>query len=387
MDLSVVKNGKYLEIKKNGKTCKYDLSTGEFIGFSGKAVKGLHAHLYDIHVSDFIDAIQDENYRYFIHNQFEKERNGRKFKVASLLKEMQKYSAYEQYYAVGLHRHFNLDNFNFKLSEVLPVVVKLVKKFNLFINNDMYRVMKEHLGVINALMEIDISIYPSEYIEQVKHGLFSRRYDLNNGSCFTDLVETHLYDVKSLINYGFRLWQFEGIEISSNFWNELRDYAKMMGEMSTRKWEKYPGHFLTTHRITARNYTQQKIQHDEEQFKATRIVGYNYTYRDWIFIYPEKTDDIKDEGCQQNNCVASYIKRIIDGQCHIVFMRQKNDPDKSRITVEIQNHKPVQCLRTFNKSLSDDEQKVINKYTAYLEKKFLKKEGDESTNVDKENVA
>lgn len=53
--------------------------------------------------------------------------------------------------------------------------------------------------------------------------------------------------------------------------------------------------------------------------------------------YPNSTQDIKDESVSQNNCVASYIDKVIDGECHILFLRKKDNPSQSLITIEIRN--------------------------------------------------
>ncbi|MFN1845118.1 PcfJ domain-containing protein [Clostridioides difficile] len=104
--------------------------------------------------------------------------------------------------------------------------------------------------------------------------------------------------------------------------NELYDYVIMMSAISD-KYEKYPRHFLTTHKIASRNYNRLKTEFEEEIFNKRIDKTLEYTYQDYKFIYPKTTNEIKDEAVQQNNCVSSYIKNVIDGKCHILFMRKK----------------------------------------------------------------
>ena len=87
-----------------------------------------------------------------------------------------------------------------------------------------------------------------------------------------------------------------------------------------------------------------------------------------MFIYPKCTQDIKDEAVQQNNCVASYIDRVIDGHCDILFLRKKDSPDKSLVTIEVVNNKIVQALRRFNDHVTQEDQEAID----YWNKKFSK---------------
>ena len=61
------------------------------------------------------------------------------------------------------------------------------------------------------------------------------------------------------------------------------------------KFDKYPRHFLTTHKIACRNYSRLKEQFDEEEFKKHINKNMEHTFGDYTFIYPESTQDIKDE--------------------------------------------------------------------------------------------
>ena len=94
-----------------------------------------------------------------------------------------------------------------------------------------------------------------------------------------------------------------------------------------------------------------------------------------MFIYPNCTQDIKDEAVQQNNCVASYIDRVIDGNCHVMFLRKKDNPEKSLVTIEIRHNRIVQAKRRFNDPVNKEEQEAID----YWNKKF--KDYDENKNI------
>jgi hypothetical protein len=70
----------------------------------------------------------------------------------------------------------------------------------------------------------------------------------------------------------------------------------------------------------------------------------------------------------QNNCVASYIEAVIDGKCHILFLRKKDSLDKSLVTIEIRDNKIVQAKRKFNYPVSKEDQEAIDAWN----KKFSK---------------
>lgn len=149
---------------------------------------------------------------------------------------------------------------------------------------------------------------------------------------------------------------------------ELYDYARMMKTISP-KFDKYPRNFLTTHKIACRNYNRLKKEFSEEIFRTRINKDYECVFGDYQFIYPTSTQDIKDEAVAQNNCVASYIDDVIDGKCHIMFLRKKSSPKNSLVTIEIRNNTIVQAKRRFNDPVTDEDQKAINSWN----KKFSNK--------------
>lgn len=148
---------------------------------------------------------------------------------------------------------------------------------------------------------------------------------------------------------------------------ELYDYANMMSTIS-KKYDKYPRHFLTTHKIASRNYNRLKREFSEELFKKRIKLNYECRYKDYVFIYPKCTQDIKDESTSMNNCVVSYIDNVIDGRCDILFLRKKDNPEESLVTIEVANNKIVQAKRRFNDPVTQEDQEAID----YWNKKFSK---------------
>lgn len=71
----------------------------------------------------------------------------------------------------------------------------------------------------------------------------------------------------------------------------------------------------------------------------------------------------------QNNCVASYIRRVIDGSCDILFLRRKSEPDKSLCTIEVRDRKIVQAKLRFNDPVTSELQAVIDKWNEWYSKK------------------
>ena len=100
----------------------------------------------------------------------------------------------------------------------------------------------------------------------------------------------------------------------------------------------------------------------EDVFKSRIDKSLEFSYKDYQFIYPSSTEEIKQEAVQQNNCVASYIDKVIDGKCHILFLRKKNKLNESLVTIEVRNNHIVQARRRFNDPVTPEDQEVIDKW-------------------------
>ena len=168
---------------------------------------------------------------------------------------------------------------------------------------------------------------------------------------------------------------YEALDNFHSVVGELLDYCNMMSKISP-KYEKYPKNFLTTHKIATRNYNRLKEVFIEEDFKKVIDLKLEHTYDNYKIVYPKTTQDIKDEAVQQNHCVASYIQNVIDGKTHIVFLRDKENIERSLVTLEIKNYKVVQAKGKFNRDVTREEQSIINKYNEKLNKLYNKRKED-----------
>lgn len=195
----------------------------------------------------------------------------------------------------------------------------------------------------------------------------------NDKTYFIELVEDYGYNPLVLIKYIDTLMTLEALTGLDKILTEIRDYARMMSRISP-KYDKYPRNFLTTHKIASRNYTRLQHIFREEDFRKRYREDLKFAHEDFVIIYPESTQDIKDEAVQQNHCVASYIQDVIDGKCHILFLREKENPTKSLITIEVRGSNVIQARGRFNRDTNEKENKVIKEYKKTLER--IMKEND-----------
>ena len=289
------------------------------------------------------------------------------YNLGTLFRYASKYSVCEQFFAMGFTHKQIAEDFKYSINEV-PKWLRnycLGVENNRILNNDFVDFYKKFPDYVQTILQ-------TEYMALTKEDLIIFFED-NNRKHFTKILEVlnedYGYNLADVFAYIDRIITFEAT-INSITWllRELYDYARMMDAIS-HKFDRYPRHFKTTMDIVARNYKRLKKEFSEEIFKSRITKEYEFTYKGLRFLYPNCTQDIKDEAVQQNNCVASYIDRVIDGECHIMFLRRANEPDKSLVTIEIQNGRIVQALQRFNDPLTADQQEAVDAWNKHFSKK------------------
>lgn len=372
---------------EDGKTVKYNLATGESIGKSGKVVKDICTQLRGYNLLDIIHSFQDDKYREFLkfidkrvnsssakgycrsYGRVDKIRN-----IGSFLKRIDDYNEYEQFFAAGLNNiAYPLE---YKFKEIPKGLFKLVREYDLKITNELIKSYIDYPNLfINLLNKEYYSIKHEAIAKLITYDLcFNYRnstyyygYSNDYKERFMSLINEYNYKPKSLLKHLDNLITYEALDSLENIINEFYDYVKMMSAI-TNKYEKYPKNFLTTHKIACRNYNRLKIEYSEEIFNKRKDKSLEFTYGNYKIIYPKTTDDIKEEGISLNHCVSSYIGSVIDGKCHILFLREKDELDKSLVTLEIRNNKVIQARGKFNRDVNKKEQMVIDEYNKKLER-------------------
>ena len=389
---------------------KYNLANGETIGKNNRVVKSLNTQLRGYTIKNIIDAIEDENYKNFMRfvntevNRSQKMNYGwynsgyasnamvnKITNVGSFLSKINDYSQYEQYFACGL-TNVDLDSrsrerLKCPLKDIPKGLLKICKQYNLRLDNKLLTAYNNIPNLYSVLLDMKFNTLTSEHIKAflITYGTNFSQHE-NNCYCWDKqiklkfLVENYNYNIKSLLTYLDNLMTYEAIENFGDLCGEFYDYVRMASRISN-KYEKYPRYFLSTHRITCRNYARLQQTFIEQDFAKRIDADMEYKIDDYKFIYPKATQDIKDEAVQQANCVASYIQRVIDGKCHIMFLRKQNKDkpkeeqyNQSLITLEIVDYKVVQSKGKFNREPYENEKELIDKFNTYLEKLKTKRE-------------
>lgn len=357
---------------EDGKTVKYDFATKTAIGKKGKPVKDLRGQLSGMTMKELIECCDDQKYAKFL--KFVQNKSYYSvYNIGTILSKVPRYAKFEQIFSAGFEDIVDSNYFSKTIHDIPKSLVKLARNRQIKISNKMCDYWKHNPDAHCIGYELDyisltdadiLNIWTSEraYREEMSYTYIYESY-------FNTLIDDYGYNPKALFLYVDALKTYEALEDISYIMRELYDYARMMKTISN-KFEKYPRNFLTTHKIACRNYNRLKKEFSEEIFRSRIKTGYECSYKDYQFIYPKSTQEIKDEAVQQNNCVASYIDNVIDGKCHIMFLRKKDNPKDSLVTLEIRENKIVQAKRHFNEPVTEEDQKAID----YWNRKFANKE-------------
>lgn len=362
--MKVYKENQFLVFKlDDGRIVKYDFAKRRAIGFSGKYVENIKSQLKGYTIKDVINGCDDSGYAEFL--SFVR-RHSHCENIGTLLEKARYYSGYEQIFSAGI-RKVAL-SLNYSIDQIPKFLIKVCRDQNILLTNNLIEVCKAIPNESNLAFNLNYESLSSKDVSEI----LIRQIFIDHQYTFVipHLIRKYSYDMKPLMLYLDRLKTYEALDFE--FGSPLRDffdYVSMMAEISP-KFDKYPRNFLTTHVIAARNYNRLKQEFAEDEFKNRIDTSLEGQYGEYVFIYPKSTEEIKNEAAQQNNCVASYIERVIDGSCHILFLRKAAEPEKSLVTIEVVNNKIVQARQKFNNPVNEEEQVAIDKWN----KKHMTKE-------------
>ena len=184
----------------------------------------------------------------------------------------------------------------------------------------------------------------------------SLAYNYSRYECFREF-----YSFGKFSDYVIEETINQGYTSTESFIGDLRDYLTMCLSQNIKP-TLYSSYLKQTHDIASRNYklfiSEQDEKKFEEHYKNVKAVYYG----DYVIMPPKNTRDVRQEGNSLNHCVASYIKRIIDNETTILFLRKKDKKDESLITLEVRNGNIVQARGACNRKVNKEELSVIKRY-------------------------
>jgi hypothetical protein len=169
------------------------------------------------------------------------------------------------------------------------------------------------------------------------------------------------YDFRRLIKYVFADVKYQGIETPYDALEYLSDTLDTAKQIGIELNDKYPKHLRETHDILAMNLRamrreENKTAFDKYQEEWKKL---EYSKDGFSIVIPKAPSDVVQEGSAMSNCVASYVDRVKNGTCTIVFLRRTATKDASEVTLELRGNVLVQAKAFANRNISKDHKRFL----------------------------
>lgn len=171
------------------------------------------------------------------------------------------------------------------------------------------------------------------------------KYSISNEK-LVNLLNSISFDMKRLIEYlCFDLYA-QGMEtIKIGEYCDFIEMSTVYYENASKIPDKYPKALLTEHDIISLKYNELRKEMDERKFKLQyesfkKEMGIEddltlFKCDDVSILLPENPKDLVEEGQRLGHCVGTYVDRVSNGECLIVFGRQKDNLSESYLTIEL----------------------------------------------------
>lgn len=263
---------------------------------------------------------------------------------------------------------YNSGNFSYSIDDLenmyskIPYLVKseYFKEEYVWSWRSLYHI-QEKFGLDNArifMKELSNSLVHFEYVYTIEYLLSSYEF---NFTAFKDYV---LYDS---VRLGFAM-SFE------QFIRTWKDTLDMQEKLWGKVKNKYPEHLLELHnQLSYKCLLMQregyKTQVENRVKKASKLEA---TIGNYVFLIPKEPQDFYDEATSMSNCLASYVDKYASGEDYIVFMRNKDTPDKSLVTIELSLYGDLlQAYQERNTRITETQKNAINTWLAKVVKPVI----------------
>ena len=176
------------------------------------------------------------------------------------------------------------------------------------------------------------------------------------------LAEPYSLNLRRLIEYIFFDAYSQGIvKIDEYFWKTYEDYLSMQIKIFGKIKEKYPKYLKTEHDVMALKVNMSEIVAKCENFadRSAEISDLAYSGKKYSIVIPDTPQQLADEGINLSHCVGSYADRIINGDCHILFLRKTHAPDQSLVTLQLCRNRINQAEGNHRRRINEEERKFL----------------------------
>lgn len=189
------------------------------------------------------------------------------------------------------------------------------------------------------------------------------KYKLQN---IIELFVENNYDIDKLYTYlSEDIYTYQGIDDIKEGFQILYDYIHMSKLMNV-SFEKYPKSLKLRHDLAEKNLNIIVTDKEKREMELvlSKDIYKDLEYKDDIYevLRPTCAQDIIEEGKRLHHCVGSYVDLVRNNQTMILFMRDKNYPKESLITLEVRDGTLRQYAGSCDRKPTEKEMKFIEKY-------------------------
>lgn len=237
--------------------------------------------------------------------------------------------------------------------------------------HELMMVSKRGVSVLRALEADGTDLKMVRTLE--KHQLWD--YDASMLRLMRDRIGYHVEAyIKHILPYTTNKKALRYVEKLDSFaLGDWIDYAKMAAELGydlRKPHALFPHNLKKAHDTATWLHREKKAEISEEEFAShvQRLKEFEWDggKSPYQITAPQCAVDIVHEGHQLNHCVHSYIESVIEGKCEIMFLRRKEAPSTSFVTLEIRDNLVRQARGFNNESPKENISMVIEDYEKRL---------------------
>lgn len=233
----------------------------------------------------------------------------------------------------------------------------------LTLGNEGYALIKQCSDIVEQVGKErgyhDSDTYIHQIIDYIKYSYSrenlinmqkSEKYEDINFS-FTNMIRYLYFSCYHQQALGFR----QALDILEDYWKVIPN---------SKGVSKYPRYLKTAHDVASNNYQVIK--------DFSKVLGVYDNYKkhselegickNTAFIVAMTPSEISDEANQQSNCVAGYINSVSENKTTIMFMRDANNIEHSKVTFEIKDGTLIQAYATYDRPLDKEQSSMLLGY-------------------------
>lgn len=326
------------------KAVRLDINTGIMYGVSGKPLKRMNAEVatYLRNVSAnrcmLVLRVFTDNY-WTINDMYCNKIKGNYLEVLQML---------DKFQSIGYNFKDRNSVRNLSKVEFNKYFAKFSKAFkndNTITYSDFIEETKKQDFLIKNKINLENPYLTEEVIQFVK--------GMNNG--YTPKQIKFLINV---LTYGRLYDSFYSIQDLGIYRlkSVLRKYLELCELLEADFDEKNPIKHLGLLNVLYQQRKDELMGKKLETVQMRKKEALTFEWGEYFVKIPTTVEEFRKEGENNRNCVAGYTNYVSNGDCFVVFIRKKDEPDKSVITCEISMNGSIRQFNAYcNKAINSEK--------------------------------